>query len=69
METKVETTMQRLDWEAIEADYRAGRCSVRDIAARHGVSHTAINKRARAEGWARTVCPRCGQALPAAVTR
>ena len=64
VETKVETTRQGLDWQAIEADYRAGRSSVRDIAGRHSVSHTAINKRARAEGWRRSVCPCCGQALP-----
>lgn len=41
------------DWERIEADYRAGLLSVREIAATQGVSHTAINKRAKAEGWDR----------------
>jgi hypothetical protein len=35
------------DWERIEADYRAGLLSVREIAAAHGVSHTAIQKRAK----------------------
>jgi len=39
------------DWEKIEKLYRAGVLSVREIAASHGVSHTAINKRAKAEGW------------------
>lgn len=39
------------DWERIEADYRAGLLSVREIAAMQGVSHTAINKRARVHGW------------------
>jgi hypothetical protein len=37
------------DWERIEADYRAGLLSVREIAAAHGVSHTAIQKRANKE--------------------
>lgn len=41
------------DWERIEADYRAGVLSLREIAASQGVSHTAINKRAKAEGWSR----------------
>lgn len=41
------------DWERIEADYRAGVLSVREIASAHGVSHTAINKRASKEGWVR----------------
>ncbi|WP_176510156.1 hypothetical protein [Pseudomonas urethralis] len=41
------------DWEAIERAYRAGVLSVREIAAAHEVSHTAINKRAKREGWDR----------------
>ncbi|NII73921.1 hypothetical protein FHW84_002494 [Dyella sp. SG562] len=41
------------DWERIESDYRAGLLSVREIAATHGISHTAINKRARTDGWDR----------------
>ena len=39
------------DWEKIEKLFRAGVLSVREIAAAHSVSHTAINKRAKAEGW------------------
>lgn len=41
------------DWERIELDYRAGVLSVREIAAASGVSHTAIQKRAKAQGWER----------------
>lgn len=41
------------DWERIEADYRAGVLSVREIAASQGISHTAIQKRAKSEGWER----------------
>jgi hypothetical protein len=41
------------DWERIEADYRAGLLSVREIAASQGISHTAIQKRAKAESWER----------------
>jgi hypothetical protein len=37
------------DWERIEADYRAGLLSVREIAAAQGISHTAIQKRANKE--------------------
>lgn len=46
------------DWERIEADYRAGVLSVREIGAAHGVSHTAINKRARMHGWVRDLSKR-----------
>jgi len=41
------------DWEAVERDYRAGLLSVREIGLAHGVSHTAINKRAKKNGWDR----------------
>lgn len=44
---------QAFDWEAIERDYRAGLLSIREIAGRHGCTHTAIGKRAKAEGWVR----------------
>lgn len=41
------------DWEKIEADYRAGVLSIREIAGQHGVSDTAIRKRAKAQSWDR----------------
>lgn len=41
------------DWERIEADYRAGLLSVREIAASQGISHTAIQKRAKVDAWER----------------
>lgn len=41
------------DWEKIELDYRAGIKTLREIAADHGISHGAINKRAKRDGWSR----------------
>lgn len=41
------------DWERIEFDYRAGVRSLREIAGEHGISHVAINKRAKRDGWER----------------
>lgn len=46
-------TAKQPDWERIEQLFRAGLLSVREIASASGVSHTAINKRAKAEGWER----------------
>lgn len=43
----------QVDWERVESLYRAGLLSVREIAAAHGVSHTAIQKRAKSDGWER----------------
>ena len=41
------------DWAAIELAYTTTRAATREIGAAHGVSHTAINKRAKANGWIR----------------
>jgi len=40
-----------VDWQAIEAGYRAGECSVRELARRENVSEGAIRKRAKAKSW------------------
>ena len=47
------TEKQAPDWERIEQLFRAGLLSVREIAAACGVSHTAIQKKAKALGWER----------------
>lgn len=47
-----------IDWEAIERDYRAGVLSVRQIGRNHGVSHTAVQKRADKEAWNRDLSTR-----------
>ena len=41
------------DWERIEADYRAGLMSLREIASAHGITEGAIRKRAKRDGWDR----------------
>ena len=41
------------DWEKIELDYRAGIKTLRQIAGENGISHVAINKRAKRDGWTR----------------
>lgn len=46
------------DWERIEADYRAGILSVREIAASQGITDTAIRKRAKRDGWQRDLAKR-----------
>jgi hypothetical protein len=49
------------DWEAIEREYRAGQFSVSEIGRLHGVSHTAINKRAKKLGWTRNLAEQVRQ--------
>lgn len=41
------------DWERIELDYRAGIKTLRQIAEEHGITHGAINKRAKRDRWER----------------
>lgn len=41
------------DWERIEAQFRAGAMSVREIASEHGITEGAIRKRSKRDGWAR----------------
>ena len=57
------------DWERIEQDYRAGVLSIREIAGRHGVSHVAIGKRAKAQGWERDIAAKAQAKADALVTR
>lgn len=53
------------DWEAIEREYRAGQLSVSEIGRQYGVSHTAINKRAKKEGWKRDLSAKVRQEVSA----
>lgn len=40
-----------IDWDAVERDYRTAKFTLRELAAKHGVSHQAIAKRAKAKEW------------------
>lgn len=51
------------DWEAIEREYRAGHLSVREIGKIHGLSHTAIQKRAKLHGWTQNLTKRVREAV------
>lgn len=67
-----DTTKQRaaaVDWLIVEKDYRAGIKTLRQIALEAGVSHVAIQKRAKAEGWTRDLQSRIQQKAQELVTR
>jgi hypothetical protein len=57
------------DWERIEADYRAGLLSLREIAGAHGITHGAINKRAKRDGWERDLAAKIKAKADALVSR
>lgn len=48
-----EAKKKPVDWEKIEQLYRAGVLSIREIASANGVTHGAINKHAKKNGWIR----------------
>jgi hypothetical protein len=45
-----------VDWEAIRAEYEA-EAGFRALAAKHGISHTAVRKRVIGEGWSQDMEP------------
>lgn len=44
---------KKVDWEAVEIQYRAGIRSLKDIGSEFGVSDAGILKRAKRDGWVR----------------
>ena len=42
-----------IDWQAIERDYLAGLLSLRELAEKHGCSHSTIANFAGRHGWTR----------------
>lgn len=57
------------DWERIELDYRAGVKTLRQIADEHGITHGAINKRAKRDGWERDLAEKIQQKADALVSK
>lgn len=48
---------REIDWESLSLDYRAGLMSLRELAAKYGITHGAVNKRAKRDGWVRDLSP------------
>ena len=44
---------KKIDWEAVEREYRAGIRSLRDIGEEYGCAESMIRKKAKKEGWVR----------------
>lgn len=57
------------DWERIELDYRAGVKTLRQIAEEHGITHGAINKRAKRDGWERDLATKIQAKADALVSK
>lgn len=53
MTEKKTRARKQIDWEGVERDFRAGIKTHRQMADEYGVSHTAIQKKAKDLGWDR----------------
>ena len=61
------STRRRLDWEAIERDYRTGQFSLKELERKHGAGFADISRRAKKEGWTKDLREAVKQATSAAV--
>jgi len=59
----------KIDWDAVERDWRTGKFTSREIASKYGVSHTAINQRARDGQWTQDLSEHIRQATNAKLTQ
>jgi hypothetical protein len=64
-----EADKKHVDWELIEKDYRAGLKTLRQIGEERGVSHTAIQKKAKQFGWTRDLSEKIQQKAKAKVAK
>lgn len=55
----------RVDWEAVERDYRTGKFTETELADKHGASRSAVNKHALKYGWVKDLRTEIHQATNA----
>ena len=48
---------RRVDWDAVERDYRVTQLTLRELAAKHGCTHGAVAQQAKKRGWTRDLTP------------
>ncbi len=58
---------KRVDWEAVERDYRTGSLSLRELGVKHGVDNAAIARKKKKEGWTQDLTSAVRQATNAAL--
>ena len=42
---------RRVDWDAVERDYRTGHFTEQELADKHGATRSAVSKQKRVKGW------------------
>lgn len=59
------TKKTRVDWDAVERDYRTGRFTLRELEAKHGVNNAQIARKKKAQGWTQDLSDAVRQATNA----
>ncbi len=59
----------KIDWEAVERDYRTGKHTLRELEAQHYVSYAEISRKAKKLGWTKDLREVIKQATNAALLR
>lgn len=49
--TKDNQQRRRVDWDAVERDYRTGQFTEQELAEKHGATRSAVSKHKRVKGW------------------
>lgn len=57
----------KVDWQAVERDYRTGKFTLRELEAKHGPHNGTIARRANREGWTQDLTDAVRQATKAAL--
>ncbi len=60
-------TRRRIDWEAVERDYRTGSFTLKELEAKHGAGFADISRHAKKEGWTKDLRKVVRQATSAAI--
>jgi hypothetical protein len=60
---------KQIDWQRVEADYRAGQLSNVEIGKKHGMSEALVRKRAKMLGWTKDLTSKVREAVRAGLVR
>jgi hypothetical protein len=58
---------KRIDWEAVERDYRTGSFTLKELEAKHGAGFADISRRSKKDGWTKDLRKVVRQATSAAI--
>jgi hypothetical protein len=64
---KPTTKRKRIDWEAVERDYRTDKFTLKELEAKHSASYSEISRKAKREGWKKDLREAIRHATNAAV--